>query len=540
MYVMSLVYVSWNPLTSLLSDNLHFGLRSNAATGRELNAIESENAKNLQQDSFRVFQLAKARANPDHPFSKFFTGNKATLLDGTLAQGINLRNELIQFYQKYYSANQMTLAVVGPQSLEQLQDMVEKAFSRIPNREVPAPEESWRGIPPFTADNTFNSSPIPAFRHIVEVVPVQDIRQVTISWPKLIDSPEELLLSRLDKPNNYVAHLLGHEGPGSLLSYLKQKGWANSVASANEEELNDFESFDVVIGLTTQGLEQVDSVIGAVFSYIRMMREQPIPNYIFEEVLKLDEIQWRFTTKNGGAGYVQSLSTAMQKYPPDLYVAGPRRLALSEYNVDPPLTGNPRASFSSRAQLENTRSLVNDYLKSLTADNAVITVLSKAFEGKTDSKERWYGTDYSVREIPFKTLDDWRNPTPAKKLKLAYPKPNPFIPTEDGLRVRIPRSKSEDSRSRSFEDRMVPIPPPRVIRDDGPDGRWKVYFREDDRFGKPKGYLIFQVMSKEVFSSPFKAALSNLFELCATDRLTEYAYDGKYLLCLSFFAQCSR
>lgn len=497
------------------------------ATGRELNAIESENAKNLQQDSFRVFQLAKARANPDHPFSKFFTGNKATLLDGTLAQGINLRNELIQFYEKYYTADQMTLAVVGPQSLEVLQEMVQTAFSKIPNRSVPPPEESWRGIPPFPT-TTSKSSPIPAFRHIVEVVPVKDIRQVTISWPKLIDSPEELLLSRLDKPNNYVAHLLGHEGPGSLLSYLKRRGWANSVASANEEELTDFESFDVVVGLTTKGLEQVDSVIETVFSYIRMMREQPIPNYIFEEVLKLDEIQWRFSTKNGGAGYVQSLSTAMQKYPPELYVAGPRRIALSEYNLDPPLTGDPRSSFASRAQLENTRSLVNEYLKSLTVDNAIITVLSKAFEGKTDSKEKWYGTDYRVREVPFKTLDEWRNPAPAKKLKLTYPKPNPFIPSEEGLSVRIPRSKAEDSRTRSFEDRMVPIPPPRVIRDDGPDGRWKVYFREDDRFGKPKGFLIFQVMSKDVFSSPMKAALSNLFELCATDRLTEYAYDGKY------------
>lgn len=500
-------------------------LFTETATGRELNAIESEHAKNLQQDSFRVFQLAKARANPDHPFRKFFTGNKATLLDGTLAQGINLRNELIHFYQKYYSANQMTLAVVGPQTLEQLQDMVQTAFSQIQNRSVPPPEESWRGIPPFRAD----ASIIPAFRHIVEVVPVKDIRQVTISWPKLIASPEELLLTRLDKPNVYVAHLLGHEGPGSLLSYLKRRGWANSVASANEEELTDFETFDVVVGLTTQGLEQVDNVIEAVFSYIRMMRERTIPNYILEEVLKLDEIQWRFTTKNGGAGYAQSLSTAMQKYPPELYVAGPRRIALSEYNLDPPLTGEPRSSFTSRAQLENTRSLVNDYLKSLTVDNAIITVLSKSFEGKTDSKEKWYGTDYRVREIPFKTLEQWRNPESTKKLKIEYPKPNPFIPSESGLSVRIPRSKAEDSRARSFEDRLNPIPAPRVIRD---DTRWKVYFREDDRFGKPKGFLIFQVMSKDVYSSPMKAALANLFELCATDRLTEYAYDGKDLFVL--------
>ena len=45
------------------------------ATGRELNAIESENSKNLQSDGFRIYQINKARQNPDHPHSKFFTGD---------------------------------------------------------------------------------------------------------------------------------------------------------------------------------------------------------------------------------------------------------------------------------------------------------------------------------------------------------------------------------------------------------------------------------------------------------------------------------
>jgi secreted Zn-dependent insulinase-like peptidase len=55
-----------------------------------------------------------------------------------------------------------------------------------------------------------------------------------------------------------------------------------------------------------------------------------------------------------------------------------------------------------------------------------------------------------------------------------------------------------------------------------------VYFKQDDRFGKPKAYLIFQVLTKEVFASPKNVALANLFELCASDRLGEYAYDGKF------------
>ena len=41
------------------------------ATEREVEAIESEHSKNLQSDTFRLFQLGKDRADPRHPFAKF-------------------------------------------------------------------------------------------------------------------------------------------------------------------------------------------------------------------------------------------------------------------------------------------------------------------------------------------------------------------------------------------------------------------------------------------------------------------------------------
>jgi len=38
----------------------------------------------------------------------------------------------------------------------------------------------------------------------------------------------------LDKPEYYVSHLLGHEGEGSLLSYLKKEGLANALGAGTE------------------------------------------------------------------------------------------------------------------------------------------------------------------------------------------------------------------------------------------------------------------------------------------------------------------
>lgn len=46
-----------------------------SATGREVNAVDSENSRNLQSDPWRLFQLDKSLAREDHDFSKFGTGN---------------------------------------------------------------------------------------------------------------------------------------------------------------------------------------------------------------------------------------------------------------------------------------------------------------------------------------------------------------------------------------------------------------------------------------------------------------------------------
>jgi len=51
-------------------------LLSDSSTNREVNAVDSENTKNLQVDSWRKFQLLKSMAREDHPLSSFSTGTE--------------------------------------------------------------------------------------------------------------------------------------------------------------------------------------------------------------------------------------------------------------------------------------------------------------------------------------------------------------------------------------------------------------------------------------------------------------------------------
>ena len=456
----------------------------------------------------------------------------------------------MKFYEIYYSANQMSLAVVAPQSVSQLAKFVNEAFGSIPNRNVNPPEERWAyRVPPYGKPGL-----VPAERSIVEIVPIQELRQVTVTWPIVFKSKKEReafrlnkvgrerslsprLFSRVDrnndlershissrKPDYFVSWLLGHEGSGSLLSYMKDKGWANSLGASDNANLEDFITFEVTVELTNKGLGAVDDVVGAIFSYVRMLRESPIPDYIFDENLQLDELEWRYTTKGQPGSYVQTLVTAMDQFPPSLYIAGPRRLALKETETRLISSGDPRMTFESGEQRDIIKAACSDLINRMTVDDSFLTVFSKTFEKKTSKVERWYGTEYNVRPISQATLMAWKDCAPAASIGLAYPRKNEFIPSESGLRVKKKPTRAEP---RTFEEKIKPIAPPTVIRDDGNEGRWIVYHKIDDIFGKPKAFMIFQLLTAELYSSPKKASLASLYQQCAADKLNEYTYDAR-------------
>ncbi len=103
----------------------------------------------------------------------------------------------MDFYERYYSANQMSLAIVAPQSLSQLEKFASAAFGSIPNRNVSPPEDDWAfRIPPYGSGK---AGIVPAEKSIVEIVPIQELRQVTITWPIVFSSKEERTEFRLNK-----------------------------------------------------------------------------------------------------------------------------------------------------------------------------------------------------------------------------------------------------------------------------------------------------------------------------------------------------
>jgi insulysin len=87
-------------------------LMSQDAVLREIKAVDSEHKKNLLSDGWRMYQLQKHLASKDHPYHKFSTGSLETLEIKPKGRGLDIRHELLKFYENY-SANLMHLVVYG-------------------------------------------------------------------------------------------------------------------------------------------------------------------------------------------------------------------------------------------------------------------------------------------------------------------------------------------------------------------------------------------------------------------------------------------
>jgi insulysin len=434
------------------------------ATEREMNAVDSENAKNLQSDEWRLLQLQKCSANPAHPYHKFGTGNLHTLRDIPAQKGIDVRQALLAFHSKYYSANVIKLAVLGRESLDVLQAWVASKFHEVPNLQRQVRLTNPDIVPFRKAELTLRYS----------IVPVKDLRNLALYWP--LPSMKDHYLK---KPTHYVSHLIGHESEGSLLSLLKKKGWGYELVAGAVRPGSDFEVFKVTIKLTEEGFDHIDDIITHTFEYIEMLRAAKVQEWIFREIALIDAIDFRFKEKEGASSYVSNLASNMHWYPPHHFLSGP--YLVSEF--DPAL-------------IEQVLQLLNPY-------NLRVHVVSKKFEGQTNEEEQWYKTQFKKEAIDSKLLEAWARPLANPHLHL--PPVNEFIPTALDIK---PQPDAEEEY-------------PRLILQ---EAGLSVWHKQDRKFLFPKADLRFVIVTPTAYDSPRHAVAALLYMHLLNDSLNEYAY----------------
>ena len=441
---------------------------------RELKAVDSENKKNLQSDQWRLSQLDKSLASPAHPYHHFSTGNLETLRDDPRSRGVDIRKEFIKFHDVHYSANRMKLVVLGREPLDVLEQWVGELFRDVVNKDLP--QNRWDDAQPYSENQYLTQ---------VFAKPVMDSRSLDLQFP--YEDEDDLYETQ---PSRYISHLIGHEGPGSILAYIKEKGWANELSAGAVPVCPGSAFMSISIKLTEEGLRRYPDVVKVVMQYISLLKETSPQKWIVDEVKGMAEVDFKFKQKNQPSSFTSRYSSVMQKPLPREWILSGQSLI---------------RKFDAQA--------ISKALGYLRADNYRLTIVSQSFPGDWDQKEKWYGTEYKVEKIPtdfaaaVKEASEVTADTRISELHL--PHKNEFIPAK----LDVEKKEVRD-----------PLRAPRLIRN---DDCARVWWKKDDQFWVPKGSIVVKLRNPIIGATAGTAIAARLFCALVKDSLMEYSYDAE-------------
>ncbi|KAI0690596.1 insulin-degrading enzyme [Cytidiella melzeri] len=502
----------------------HSPLFSASCTARELKAVDSENKKNLQNDIFRMFQLNKHLTKPGHPWRKFGTGNleslsqaakdsqkKGNLADNGTRQtngistapgtprsespasipelegdggpvGREIRRRLIEWWKTEYSANRMRLCVIGKEPLDELSCMVSTLFSPIACRAVdPAPLVEGH---PFGKDEMGT---------LVCAQTIMNFYCVEISFPIPYQAPKWKY-----HPSSFISHFLGHEGPGSVHSYLKHRGWITALSSGAQALGRGMGMLRVTMQLTKEGFENSREVMLTIFKYLSLLRAAELPPWYQQEIGDLSQMRFRFAEKRAPDSYATSIAESMiWPVPRHLIISAPR--IIQPWDISDTENGGEHE--------------MREMLHSCTVDKARALLMAPKAEfdrvGATAEwhQEPWYGTFYRVQRFDEAFVTTAVGVNDIKELFL--PGSNAFIPTNLDVERR---------------EVNQPAKQPHLIRETPLSSLWH---KKDDQFWVPRATAVISIRSPVAYECARNAALTRVYANLVSDSLTEFAYDAE-------------
>lgn len=207
-----------------------------------------------------------------------------------------------------------------------------------------------------------------------------------------------------------------------------------------------------------------------------MLKNSLPQKWIFNELQDISNATFKFKQAGSPSSTVSSLAKCLEKD----YIPVSRILAmglLTKYEPD----------------------LLTQYTDALVPENSRVTLISRSLE--TDSAEKWYGTAYKVVDYPADLIKNMKSPglNPA----LTLPRPNEFVSTN----FKVDKI-----------DGIKPLDEPVLLLSDDVS---KLWYKKDDRFWQPRGYIYLSFKLPHTHASIINSMLSTLYTQLANDALKD-------------------
>jgi len=428
---------------------------------RELQAIDQEYAKNLDDDQARLYSVMKEISNPDHPDQRFSIGNSSTL------SKIN-QNTIKNWYANHYSANLMKLIVYSPLPAETLKELVLRDFSGVPDREFAIPK----------LDKRLTSEAVDG--HMIYVTPVKQINSLILVW----ELPQKFAALIDSKPDLFVTYVLGDESSKSLLAKLKSERLAESTESGIIKITSNDQKLYLQIELTNEGVSKINQVIGYCFQALNNLKKKGVPPYLFEDLNLLSKLDYQYPRRDDPFATVSSY--AKQVFNENLSTFPERSIVLQKFD--------PHA--------------IEDLLNYLTPEHCQFYLMAPpSVTGvKPDHVEKWMRVPYVIKPISEELLKEWALVPPNPSIDL--PAPNPFLPRH--LTLVNPSVKSKA------------FPHPKAIVQ---NERATVYYSADTQYLVPEIFCNFEIKSPQIDNgNAVQVVLLDLYIKSVKEALNRTAY----------------
>ncbi|KAK8980390.1 hypothetical protein V6N11_028951 [Hibiscus sabdariffa] len=424
------------------------GGSSNAYTEAEHTCYHFEVEKEFLKGALRRFSqffispLVKLEAM-EREVLAVDSGNKKSLVDAA-ERGIDLRKQILELYKDYYHGGLMKLVVIGGESLDVLQQWVVELFSGV--------KQGSQGKPEFKVDG-----PVWRAGKLYRLEAVKDVHILDLRWALPC-----LLQEYLKKPEDYLAHLLGHEGRGSLHYFLKAKGWITSLSA----------------GVSNDGMQR--SSVAYIFSMSIHLTDCGLE----KELQDMGNMDFRFAEEEPQDDYAAELAENLLVYPTEHVIYGDYVFELWD------------------------EELIKKILGFFTPRNMRIDVVSKSFKLHDVQYEPWFGSPYSEEEISSSLMELWENP-PEIDASLHLPVKNEFIPCDFSVRA--------DTTEIDPANETLPI----CIFE---EPLMKFWYKLDCTFKLPRANTYFRINLKGAYLNLKSCLLTELYIHLLKDELNEIIY----------------
>ncbi|WP_413737204.1 pitrilysin [Sodalis sp. RH21] len=379
------------PAIDRLADAIASPLLDPGNADKERHAVNAELTMARANDGLRMAQIRAETMNPAHPGSRFSGGNLDTLRD---KPGSNLHQALKAFYHRYYSANLMVAVIYSNQPLPRLAEIAAQTYGRVANRRATVPEIT---VPAVTEKQT---------GILIHYQPVQPQKMLRIEFP--IANNSQAFRSKSD---TYISYLIGNRSPNTLADWLQKQGLADAI-DAGADPIVDRNGgvFAIATSLSDKGLKQRDEVVAAIFSYLKMLREQGIQRQYFDEISHVLDQDFRYPVITRNMDYIEWLVDSMLRVPVPHVLDYP-------YLAD---RYDPQA--------------IAERLDAMTPEHARVWFISP--DEPHDKSAYFVNAPYQVDKITPDRLVLWRQTQ--DHITLALPALNPYIANDFSLIKPVP------------------------------------------------------------------------------------------------------